>query len=148
VAYTVDPIQLFLKQQILTDTNTLIEISSGPDSFDSILLEDKMGTQGMLGTVLEGMDERTNDIDDGQIVKKIRDTEAAIKPENSLTHPLEASPPSPFESDDVNNTKKPLVIAANSSMSVLSIGLDSNDKGDFRLEQLFICPIAPNLNRT
>ncbi|MGB8937260.1 MAG: hypothetical protein WCC17_19390 [Candidatus Nitrosopolaris sp.] len=144
MAHTVDPIQLFLKQQILTDTNTLIEISSGPDSFDSILLEDKMGTQGMLGTVLEGMDERTNDIDDGQIVKEIRDTEAAIKPENSLTHPLEASPPSPpspFESDDVNNTKKPLVIAANSSMSVLSIGLDSNDKGESnRLEQLFICP--------
>jgi hypothetical protein len=32
------------------------EISVGPDSFDSILLEDKVGTQGTLGTVLEDMD--------------------------------------------------------------------------------------------
>ena len=92
------------------------EIASGPDSFDSILLQDKMGTQGTLGTVLEGMDEGTKGKDDGQIVnemqdakdvitlenspdgqivKETQDTEDVTKPENSPTHTLEASPPSP-----------------------------------------------------
>ncbi|MGB6534211.1 MAG: hypothetical protein WBF33_39540, partial [Candidatus Nitrosopolaris sp.] len=49
------------------------DISSGPDSFDSILLEHKMGTQGTLGTVLEGMDEGTKEKDDGQIVNEMQD---------------------------------------------------------------------------
>jgi hypothetical protein len=40
------------------------------------------------------LDEGTNEIDDGQIVKETQDTEDIIKPENSPTHPLEASTPS------------------------------------------------------
>jgi hypothetical protein len=82
------------------------EIASGPDSFDSILLE--VGTQG---TVLEGMDQGIDKEGDGQTVNKIQDTkdlfelennrddqivkekDDIIKPEKSHTHP--ASPPSP-----------------------------------------------------
>jgi hypothetical protein len=71
------------------------EISVGPDSFDSILLYDRVGTQGTLGTVLEGMDEGTNKRGDSQIASEIRDTEDSIQPENSPTHLSEASPPSP-----------------------------------------------------
>ncbi|MGB6529291.1 MAG: hypothetical protein WBF33_14385 [Candidatus Nitrosopolaris sp.] len=143
------------------------EISSGPDSFDSILLEDKMGTQGTqgtLGTVLEGVDEGTNEIDVGQIDKDtrdssqsheaIQDTENVIKTENGPTHPLEASPPSPpspqLEGNDANNTEeKPSVIAVKSSPSMLSISLDSNDRDESnRLEQLFICPHCPKFKST
>jgi hypothetical protein len=68
------------------------DISSGPDSFDSILLEHKMGTQGTLGTVLEGVDEVIQEKDDGQSDNETQDTEDIIKPENTCTHPLEASP--------------------------------------------------------
>ncbi len=83
-------------------------IPSGPDSFDSILLEDKVGTQGTQGTVLEGMDDGIDDRKDSQIVKErgdiensnqyreeVQDTKDVMKSENSTTHPLEASPPSP-----------------------------------------------------
>jgi hypothetical protein len=122
-------------------------VSRDPDSFDSILLEDKPGTQG---TVLEGMDEGIDERKDSQIVKEIgdiennnplheevQDTKDVINPENSPTHPLEASPPSPpspFENDHANTQEK-------SSASVLSTILDSNDKDESnRLEQLFTCP--------
>lgn len=81
------------------------EIPSGPDSFDSILVEDRAGTQGTQGTVLEGVDEVIDERKDSQVVKEIgdienryqlrEDTKDAIKPENSPTHTLEASPPSP-----------------------------------------------------
>ena len=61
------------------------DISSGPDSFDSILLEHKMGTQGTLGTVLEGVDEVIQEKDDGQSDNETQDTEDIIKPENTCT---------------------------------------------------------------
>ena len=41
------------------------------------------------------MDEGTNVNDDSQIVNEMQDTEDVIKPENSPTRALEASPPSP-----------------------------------------------------
>jgi len=71
------------------------EILSGPDIFDSILLEDKVGTQGTQGTVLEGVHEGTTEKDEGLIVKELQETDAEINPENDPTHTLEASPPSP-----------------------------------------------------
>jgi hypothetical protein len=72
-----------------------------------------VGTQGTLGTVLEGMDEDIDKEGDGQTVNKIQDTrdvitlenspddqivketediEEIIKPEDSPTHPLEDCP--------------------------------------------------------
>jgi hypothetical protein len=44
---------------------------------------------------LEGMGEGIDGKEGGQIIKGKRDTEDVIKPENTSTHPLEASPPSP-----------------------------------------------------
>ena len=46
---------------------------------------------------------------DGQIVKETQDTEDVTKPENSPTHILEASPPSPpspFESRHIQKKKR------------------------------------------
>jgi hypothetical protein len=46
-------------------------------------------------TVLEGVDEVIQEKDDGQSDNETQDTEDIIKPENTCTHPLEASSPSP-----------------------------------------------------
>jgi hypothetical protein len=54
-----------------------------------------VGTQGTLGTVLEGVTEGIEAKEDGKNDNKTQDTEDTIKPENSPTHTLEASPPSP-----------------------------------------------------
>jgi hypothetical protein len=50
----------------------------------------------MQGTVLEGMDEGIDE-KDGQIVNESQYIEGKIKPENSSTHPLGATPPSLFQ---------------------------------------------------
>jgi hypothetical protein len=63
------------------DTNK--EISAGPDSFDSILLDDRVGTQGTLGTVLERVEEVVKEIDSSRVHEDIQDTHVAIKPENN-----------------------------------------------------------------
>ncbi|MGA9151348.1 MAG: hypothetical protein WBZ36_12285 [Candidatus Nitrosopolaris sp.] len=41
------------------------------------------------------MDKGIEEKDSSQLREEIQDTEDIIKPENSPTHPLEASPPSP-----------------------------------------------------
>lgn len=88
------------KIEILPDNH---EISSGPDTFDTILLEDKAGTVGTVGTVLggmhkavdektgtlgvpEGMDRGTDKEVHAQIAEEIQREDDVIKPENSLTH--------------------------------------------------------------
>ena len=71
-----------------------------------------MGTQGTLGTVLEGVDVSIGDNNDSQTVKEIadikdstrlhekgQDTKDANKPEDTPAHTLEPSPPSPFEGE-------------------------------------------------
>jgi hypothetical protein len=85
------------------------------------------------------VDEAIDEKDISQLHEEIQDTEDA-KTEDSPTHTLEASPPSP-PSQLVNSTKgKPLIIPK-SSASVLPITPDSNNKDESnRLEQLFVCP--------
>jgi hypothetical protein len=76
------------------------EISVGPDSFDSILLDDRVGTQGTLGTVLEGVEQVVKEIDSSRVHEDIQDTQVAIKPENNPAHPLEPSPQ--FQADETD----------------------------------------------
>ena len=64
-----------------------------------------------------------------------QDIKDAIKPEDTQAHPIEASPPSPFECDDVNYTKEKV-----SSVSARSISLDSVIVCKDESNRLYTCP--------
>lgn len=72
-------------------------ISSGPDSFDSILLDGKVGTVGTPGTVLEDVGEGNNGGVDAQIAEETQDDDRVIEPENSPLVSILASVMKPSE---------------------------------------------------
>jgi len=76
--------------------------------------------------------------DDSQLHEDGQNTKDAIKPKDTPTHPLDASPPSPpspFENDAANNTKE-----NPSSVSAHPISLDSVIVCKDESNRLYTCP--------